>query len=208
MDKPNSQDRVDTEARILEAARLVFFKQGMAGARMQDIANQAGVNKALLHYYFRSKDKLFQNIFIQAFQTMLASFKEIIVSPVGIREKLEAFIHIYISNMRQNPYLPLFIINEINKNPDSFPKQLIPQHNQVDLRQLFVQAQKEIEEGKIAPFKPLHLIMNVLGMSIFTFIAKPMMVQMLGINETQYETFLNEREEQIISFVRSALNPS
>ena len=113
---------------------------------------------------------------------MLASFKEIIVSPVGIREKLEAFIHIYISNMRHNPYLPLFIINEINKNPDSFPKQLIPQHNQVDLRQLFVQAQKEIEEGKIAPFKPLHLIMNVLGMSIFTFIAKPMMVQMLGIN--------------------------
>ena len=208
MDKPNSQDRVDTEARILEAARLVFFKQGMAGARMQDIANQAGVNKALLHYYFRSKDKLFQTIFIQAFQTMLASFKEIIVSPVGIREKLEAFIHIYISNMRQNPYLPLFIINDINKNPDSFPKQLIPQHNQVDLRQLFVQAQKEIEEGKIAPFKPLHLIMNVLGMSIFTFIAKPMMVQMLGINETQYETFLNEREEQIISFVRSALNPS
>lgn len=208
MDKLNSQEQVDTEARILEAARKVFFKQGMAGARMQDIANQAGVNKALLHYYFRSKDKLFQTIFIQAFQTMLASFKEILASPLTITEKLESFIQIYISNMRQNPYLPLFIINEINKDPESFPSQLIPQQHRVDLRQLFNQAQKEIEEGRIAPFKPLHLIMNVLSMSIFTFVAKPMMIHMLGINESQYESFLNEREEQIIAFVRSALKPS
>ncbi|MCB0654479.1 MAG: TetR/AcrR family transcriptional regulator [Saprospiraceae bacterium] len=208
MDKPNSQEQFDTETRILRAARQVFFKQGMAGARMQDIADQAGVNKALLHYYFRSKDKLFQTIFTQAFQTMLESFKAIIASPMSITEKLESFIHVYISNMRLNPYLPLFIITEINKRPEVFPRQLVPEHQQVDLKKLFAQIQKEIAEGRIAPFQPMHLIMNVLGMSIFSFIAKPMMIHMLGVNEKQYEHFLNEREAQIIAFVRSALKTS
>ena len=99
---------------------------------------------------------------------MLASFKEIIVSPVGIREKLRPSFIFYIPTCDRTRTLPSFI-NEINKNPrDSFPKQLIPQHNQVDFMQLLVQATQKSRRQNCA-FSAFALIMNVL--SIFTFIA-------------------------------------
>src|SRR6478672_10927133 len=102
------------EARILTAARKVFIAKGMAGARMQDIADEAGINKALLHYYFRSKEKLFEQIFKELSFQFLPRVNAIFESDKPLFEKIEMFCCEYISKMIENPFIQLFIVNEMN----------------------------------------------------------------------------------------------
>src|SRR3954454_20198668 len=106
-----------TEERILAAAQKVFLAKGMDGARMQDIADEAGINKALLHYYFRSKDKLFEQIFLDVASALLPRIFAILESDRGLFEKIENFCDEYISQLIETPYVPIFILNEINRQP-------------------------------------------------------------------------------------------
>src|SRR5574339_606892 len=109
-----------SEEKILAAARKVFMEKGMAGARMQDIADEDGINKALLHYYFRSKDKLFETIFAETSSRFIPRMTEILNADTPLFEKINTFCEAYISQIQQNPYMPLFLMNEANKHPDSF----------------------------------------------------------------------------------------
>ena len=95
-----------TEQIILEAAKKVFVRKGMAGARMQDIADEAGINKALLHYYFRNKEKLFEMIFMEAAEKFFPRINAIFDSDQPLFEKIESFCEEYISVVMENPYLP------------------------------------------------------------------------------------------------------
>src|SRR4029078_3015094 len=114
----------NTEEKILSAAKKVFLKEGMAGARMQDIADEAGINKAMLHYYFRSKEKLFETIFKELSIEFLPRVNAIFESDLSLFEKIEVFCSEYISRMMENPFIPLFIVNEINKQPEIFLKKM------------------------------------------------------------------------------------
>ena len=113
-----------TEERILTAARQVFLSRGMDGARMQDIADEAGINKALLHYYFRSKDQLFERIFLEVANAFLPKVFAILDSDLTLFEKIERFCKEYISQVMTTPYVPIFILNEINRQPQEFLKKV------------------------------------------------------------------------------------
>src|SRR5690349_22190096 len=106
---PKLKKDKSTQDRILDAARKVFVRKGMAGARMQDIADEAGINKALLHYYFRSKEKLFEQIFKELSFQFLPRVNAIFESDGSLFEKIEMFCSEYISKMIENPFIPLFI---------------------------------------------------------------------------------------------------
>ena len=106
-----------TEEKILAAAKKVFLSKGMAGARMQDIADEAGINKALLHYYFRNKEKLFEVIFAAAAQQLFPTINSIFESDIPLFEKIEKFCEEYITVMIENPYLPLFVLYEMSNDP-------------------------------------------------------------------------------------------
>ncbi|MGD2035123.1 MAG: helix-turn-helix domain-containing protein, partial [Bacteroidales bacterium] len=112
----------NTEKRIYEAARKVFLKKGLAGARMQEIADEAGINKALLHYYFRNKEKLFGGIFNEIVMELSVRLKGIFEMDMDVLGKFKAFVNIYVDVLLKNRYLPLFVLNEINDNPDRFSK--------------------------------------------------------------------------------------
>src|SRR5918997_7044366 len=101
---PPAHDR-DTEERILDAARAVFVRHGTAGARMQEIAQEAGVNQALLHYYFRSKDRLAEAVFRQVAGRLLPTVFEILGSDLSIEEKVERFVSLYIDTLSRSPFL-------------------------------------------------------------------------------------------------------
>src|SRR3712207_6432967 len=96
----------DTEQRILDAARAVFVRRGTAGARMQEIAEEAGVNQALLHYYFRSKDRLAEAVFRQVAGRLLPSVLELLGSDAPIEDKVERFVHLYLDAFVRSPFLP------------------------------------------------------------------------------------------------------
>src|SRR3954463_1613260 len=115
-----SKKDIPPEQKILEAAKQVFFDKGMHGARMQDIADKAGINKAMLHYYFRSKEKLFEKIFTEVAGHFLPRIATILASENSVLEKIDTFCAEYISQVMQTPYVPIFILNEINRQPEAF----------------------------------------------------------------------------------------
>lgn len=120
MVKDMSTQKDNTEDKIIEAAKEVFIKKGMDGARMQEIADEAGINKALLHYYFRSKEKLFDAIFERVIRMAFPRISQIIFSDLHFRVKVEQAIDTYLDLLMKHPYLPAFILKEINRDASLF----------------------------------------------------------------------------------------
>jgi len=197
---------VSTEEKILAAAKKVFMRDGLQGARMEDIAKEADVNKALLHYYFRSKRKLFEIIFEEARSKMLPRAKEIFESDIPFFKKLEKFIHSYFDLLSDSPFLPLFIINEVHKNPQKFMEQSGLLDAIRPTMMLFVQnLNEEIERGNVKPIAPTQLLMNIISMCIFSFLGKPLFQMMANMDELQYQLFLQQRKDEVVKFIIDAI---
>ena len=114
-----------TEDKILEAAKNVFVAKGMEGARMQEIADEAGINKALLHYYFRSKEKLFEAIFSKIIQFAFPEITRIAQSNEPFISKIEQVVDAYIDLLIKHPFIPGFIMKELNRDPSGLFKLVV-----------------------------------------------------------------------------------
>jgi len=192
-----------TEALILDAARTIFIRKGFAASRMQEIADAAGINKSLLHYYFRSKEQLFEAVFSRALENFIPRVKNIIEAELPLDQKISRFVETYIDTLLQNPYLPAFVIHELNMNPGKFAGRL----KNAGLKPEIILQNIEEETGREAFLKvrPDHFMVNLLGLVIFPFIARPVVQEVLQKTDEQYKTFLMERKEQIIQFVMNAI---
>lgn len=193
-----------TEEKILAAARKVFVRDGMAGARMQDIADEAGINKALLHYYFKNKEKLFETIFKEATFEFLPRMNAIFESDMPLFEKIETFCREYIAQVMKTPYIPIFLLSELNKQPDQFIKKMWGnQRPKLDKMAMHVQA--EIAKGAIKPIHPLSLVLNMFGMCVFPFVAKPMLSFAGRITDAQFNDLMELRKSEIPRFIIEAI---
>lgn len=206
--KPNRQMRElkkdNTEEKILNAAQSVFVQKGMDGTRMQEIANEAGINKALLHYYFRTKQKLFEAIFAKVFKQIFPNIKILILSDNPIEEKLGTFIDKYIDLMMKNPFLPTFILKEINRDPKFLA--YIIKNQGINLSDIFEMFEKEIDAGKIRKIDPRDLMLNILAMSIFPIAAKPLIQIMFFENDKKaYRNFLIKRKTSVKEFILNSI---
>src|SRR5215471_10004926 len=114
---PTPQQDAHTEQRILDAAHRVFIKRGTAGARMQEIADEAGVNKALLHYYFRSKDRLSDAVFQRVARGIFGRLSEAAGSELELEDKVRLIVGIYLEQLSKTPYVPGYVISEMNQHP-------------------------------------------------------------------------------------------
>jgi len=197
-------EKQNTEETILNAAKEVFVEYGFDGASMQKIADRAGINKALLHYYFRSKEKLFEETFKEVFYTMIPPLINTIKENISFDKKIGIFVDKYIDILRNNPLLPIFILHELNRNPDNLPKLITG--SGIDPSVFFFQVAKEIDSGNIRPIPPHHLMINILSLSIFPFVAKPMLK---GIffdgDEDTFNEFLEERKKIVTDFILNAI---
>ena len=199
---------IATEQKILQAARLIFVRDGFDGARMEDIAREAGVNKALLHYYFRSKQKLFDQIFAQLKDQFLPKLHLILTTNASVMENLEMLIEEYLTLLQENPFIPLFLINEAHKNPEQVMQHMaLPQVIREAIPHFAQQVQQEIEAGKIRPIDPLQLLMHTISMCVFPVLAQPMMQRFLQLDERRYHDMLAQRKTLVKEFVRAALQP-
>ena len=185
-----------TEEKILTAAKKVFLQKGMDGARMQDIADEAGINKALLHYYFRNKQQLFEKIFIEAISALLPKVVTIMESDTSLFEKIETFCKEYINQVMLTPYVPIFIINEVNKQPEVFLKKILGDR-QLPLHALQQTINREIKEKNIRPVNPLQLLMNIISMCLFPFLARPLIQLATGIDLQQFMAMMEQRKKEI-----------
>lgn len=194
----------NTEDKILDAAQTVFVKKGMDGSRMQEIANEAGINKALLHYYFRTKQKLFEAIFTKLFKQIFPNLEMLVNNELPIKIRLESFIDNYIDILLNHPYLPGFMLKEINRDPQFLASVFKSQKaNPTVIIEMF---EKEMEAGTIRRMAPQDLMINILSLSIFPFAAKPLMNLIFFNNDKKaYNRFLEERKNTIKEFVLSAV---
>jgi AcrR family transcriptional regulator len=194
-----------TEEKILRAAKQVFVRKGMAGARMQDIADEAGINKALLHYYFRSKEKLFEVIFLEAAGKLFPKINEIFTGDIPLFEKIEKFCEEYITVIIENPYLPIFVLNEINQDPDYFFQKVWVGKSRPNPEKFLQQIEKEIKKGTIKRISPLQLLLNLISMAIFPFVGKPMIQRNFGLDELQFRSIMEQRKKEIPKFIIDAI---
>lgn len=193
-----------TEERILDAAKKVFISKGMAGARMQDIADEAGINKALLHYYFRSKDKLFEVIFMETVARFVPRVNEIMNCDLSWQDKIGTFSDEYIEKVIANPFLPLFVMNEMHKQPKEFLKKMWG-GDKPRLEKFVLQITKAIEAKEIRPINPSQLIMNIMALCVFPFIGKPLLQIAAGINDKEFFALMEERKKLVPQFIIQAL---
>ena len=188
-----------TEEKILAAAREVFHKRGFEGARMQEIADQAGINKSLLHYYFRNKENLFTAVFSEAVSTMIGTISSIFMGPGQLEEKLEHFYDFHISFLQQNSYLPWFIINGLYERPEQIRKMMSGSdfHPERILGQVVENLKKEGFEVE----DPLQMFANILSLSIFPVVAQPMLSHFFNLSEMEMEQFYEVRKKKLARFV-------
>jgi AcrR family transcriptional regulator len=195
---------VNTEQKILKAAKKVFTLKGKGGARMQEIADEAGINKALLHYYYRSKDKLFEAIFIDAFFTMIPDVLDLLKADIPLFDKIEQFAEKYIDIFLENPFIPGFVMSELSQNPQRIVDLI---SNSGINPQFFIdQVLEEIQKGNIKPIKPQHLIVNLLSMCIFPFIATPILKNILFNQDSEkFTEFIEQRKKEVPEFIINSI---
>lgn len=204
--KETQQGGDSTEQRIFDAAHEVFTQKGMDGAKMQEIADRAGINKALLHYYYRSKEKLYEAVAKAVLGRAVPAVRQVIESDLPLEEKIRRFVETYIDVVAKNTFIQLFIISEINKHPEHFVNSILPKELPKP-EVFFRQVEAEIEAGRIRPIKPQHLIVNTISMCIFPFVGKPLMRIFLGMSPGEMRILLEERKQEVTSFVLAALRP-
>jgi len=194
-----------TEDKIFDAATDVFIEKGMDGARMQDIANHAGINKALLHYYFRTKDRLFNAVFEKIAGKMFSKFAPIFDENLSLEEKIRFFYREHITFLQENPMLPAFILNEINRNPARIRKLL---HN-IDFKKLWAmlaeQHKDELKKYNITEKSIPQLMTSVAAISVFPFAARGILeciFESLGID---FNDYIDERKVFAAEFVIRAI---
>lgn len=190
-----------TEAKILEAAKKVFVRDGMTGARMQDIADEAGINKALLHYYFRNKELLFEKIFIEAAHQIFPRVNAIFHADQPLFEKIENFVDTYITIVMDNPYLPLFVLTEINRDPVRFLEKIWPNNSKPNPLPLIRQIETEVAAGKIRPIDPANLVVNMMSLVVFPFVGRPMIQHIVGIDNNKFNAFMEQRKKEVTKFI-------
>ncbi len=202
----NSSDN-KTEQKIIEAAEIVFHEKGFDGARMQEIADKASINKGLLHYYFKSKDALFDAIFNMALKKMSGTINSILKMDISLEEKMNLIIDSYMNLLLRNSPLPRFVITELNKDSDRFIKKYLSGEINNVFANFINSVQKEIDAGKIKPINPKHLFMNMISMILFPFIGKPMIQVLIGVDNKEFNKLIQERREHIKAFIKDALKP-
>jgi TetR/AcrR family transcriptional regulator len=189
-----------TEELILEAAQAVFLEKGLAGARMQEIADRAGINKALLHYYFRSKEKLSAIIISRTISVIMPRMMGVLATDQDLFDKIRELVNTFIGFISRNSFLPLFVVNEVNRNPHFFFTSAI-QQDRTYIDKFRQQVDEAVATGRIRPISATQLLMNMMSMLIFPFLGKPVFRASLGLSEEEFQQEMQLRRTEVAEFI-------
>ncbi len=194
----------NTELEILNAAKEVFQEKGMAGSRMQEIADKARINKSMLHYYYRSKQLLFEAVFKNAFRLLAPQLNRVLNDDSELFEKIRNFTNNYISFVIAHPYLPNFVIQELNKNPDFIEKMRIEKEFP-RVEKFKVQVEDAITRGIIKPIGAEQLFINIMSLNIFPFIAAPLLQGLINVEDKEFRELMERRKTEVSDFIINSI---
>ncbi len=203
----------DTERRILDAARTVFVRRGTAGARMQEIAEEAGVNQALLHYYFRTKERLAATVFRAAASRLIPAALGVFESDDPLEIKIENFVHLYIDTVRRAPFLPGYVLSEMHHHPERLTAMLNSTGTDPApiLGAFRTRLQAELDqaahEGTIRSISVEQFVASLMGVVVIPFVARPALRVLFGMNDEAFERFIDERRSELPRLIFNSLRP-
>ena len=211
---PRTGDDGETEERILDAAHAVFLRHGTAGARTQDIADEAGVNKALLHYYFRSKERLAGAVFQRAARRLMPPILAMLASDAPLEEKVREVVRHEIDTLRTTPGLPGYLLSEMHHHPERLASLVqsitgVPpdQVARPVLDRLAQQIGERVDAGTMRPIAPEQFVINLISLCIFPFAARPLLTAMFGGDPDRYDALMLDRRAELADFFLGALRP-
>ncbi|WP_234733747.1 TetR/AcrR family transcriptional regulator [Tellurirhabdus bombi] len=197
-------EEVDTESKIKEAAKKVFLAQGYEGAKIRQIAEEAGVNIALVNYYFRSKDQLFKSIYMDAFRDFLGRLAMMLEEQVPLEVKVWKIVDQYTDFLIDNPLIPIFVLSEFRRGEATFFKD-------IDVKGIIAtsyftkQLADEAAKGTIRSIQPLQVIFTIIGNIVFPILAKPVLSYVGTLDETGFRQFMEERKRLVPEMVMAYL---
>lgn len=194
--KPKTKNTLDpsAEEKIKDAARKIFTQKGFAATKTRDIAAEAGINMAMLNYYFRSKEKLFEIVMMENMQKMMSGVAEIFFDETTtLEKKIELFIDAKVDTLIKNPDLLSFVLNEFKGNSHTLTDRFALMKKSHFIKQF----NEAVKEGKIAPINPIHFIFNICGLLMFPFLAGPLLQGAGIINQKQFEEIILERKKLV-----------
>jgi AcrR family transcriptional regulator len=201
------QTKLSTEQKIIAAAKRVFTKKGYSATRTRDIATEAGINLALLNYYFRSKEKLFELIMFESAGRFFLSIKSILNdASTDLQTKVELLASHYTELLIQEPNFPIFILSEIQANPERLIHKL-EAIQQLPQSVFMAQLKKELKNNR-NKLHPMHFVINLMSLMVFPYVVKPMMMQMFAGEENHYTALMLERKNQIPIWMNRLLSNS
>ena len=200
----------NTEENILRAAEKLFYERGYAMTHTTDIAKEAGCNQALVHYYFRSKEKLFEQVFESKLRLFVSVFLSTGNDEKRFEDKLRKKIEAHFEILRKNPRLPFLLLNEFSTNPNrlsSFRANLgkVPEGI---LQRLDEELQELASQGVIRHIRALDLMLSIISLNAIIFMAEPVIKTMIGSNEKQFKDILEQRKRENVEIILSRLRPA
>jgi len=191
----------ETENKIISSAEKLFFQKGKAGTSMQDIADDAGINRTLLNYYFRSKDQLFEAVFKNAMSSFVPNVAAMLHSEMNFEDYASAMIETIIDAMLENPQIPIFVLQELSSNPTRMPE--LMKEMGIDPIIAIGKMEKDRKDGSAGGMDPRQLIMSILSLCIFPFAARPVITGILyqGDND-QYIEAMTQRKQILPPLVK------
>ncbi len=187
-----NEEQSSTEVKIFEAAREVFQSKGLEGARMQEIADKAEINKSMLHYYYRSKEKLFEKVYQLSIIKLIPQIAGLLNEDLPLEAKLRNFAIKYLELIKLNPDIPLFVLHEMNKNPGRLKTFML---NEVGkkIQPFLNQIQEEREKGNTVDLPVEQIMVNIISLLIFPFIGRQVLQVILNIDDSEFDQFIEER---------------
>jgi TetR/AcrR family transcriptional regulator len=189
-----------TEENILHHARDTFYRKGLAGARMQEIADQAGINKAMLHYYFKTKEQLFEKVFVQAFEVFAGKIAELFSGDLKLEDKITAYINHTVDSLAENPGIPVFVMHELTHNPGRVT-QLFAGKDKINLDHF----KEQVEKRTQSKIDPETLFIDMVALCVYPFVVAPVFKKLLHKTDQQYKDLMQSRKAHVISEILNRL---
>ena len=207
---PGKTNKKDTRARILDAADVIFVRRGIDGARMQEIADHAKVNKALLHYYFRSKTGLAREVWLRIASSFVPAVLQMLASDLTLEDKIDRFVDSYHTLLTRHPYLLIFALSEVARRPDVVNNTQSVEGRQAARRMidnLRGQIDDRVEAGDLAPISADQFFMTLVSSCLFPFAAPHLLSNVLGLGPKESRRFMEQRRTDLPAFLKRALRP-
>ncbi|HWB64710.1 MAG TPA: TetR/AcrR family transcriptional regulator [Chitinophagales bacterium] len=207
MARPKKKPDTTAEERIKEAARKLFTEKGYDAVKTRDIAAEAGINLALLNYYFRSKENLFEIVMLGNFEEFMQNLIQTLSDETSSTDQvIEKAVTSYIDMLSTNPDLPLFILNSVRNNSANFPGHMSKRFAEV--RNSFIQRiSKGMNDGQIQQMNVGHFMLNFMGLVLFPFVARPMISKVNHIKPEDFKLLMEERKKLVPVWLKAMMAP-